>query len=387
MADSLKGKTVLITGGTGSFGRAVLDRLRRMKVGQIRIFSRDELKQELMRVELADPSIQFIIGDVRSRDSVDAAMRGADYVFHAAALKQVPSCEFFPMQAVYTNIIGSHNVVESAVANGVKKVVCLSTDKAVYPINAMGMTKALMEKVAQSAAREALAAGSGGRKGSRSNSRCTVAAVRYGNVMYSRGSVIPLFMSQMRAGKPLTITEGAMTRFLLPLSGAIDLILFAFGHARPGDIFIKKSPACTVDVLAAALGELFGIDPQVRRIGMRHGEKLYETLASREELRRAQDMGDYWRVTMDGRGLDYAKYFTEGDTQETAIDDYTSHNTERLDVAQVKALLLTLPEVQAELAAGPVQAPAKALARVKPAAKPAPKPGGKPRGRPRKRVG
>jgi UDP-glucose 4-epimerase len=387
MAESLQGKTVLITGGTGSFGRAVLERLRRMKVGQIRIFSRDELKQELMRVELADPSIQFIIGDVRSRDSVDAAMRGADYVFHAAALKQVPSCEFFPMQAVYTNIIGSHNVVESAVANGVKKVVCLSTDKAVYPINAMGMTKALMEKVAQSAAREALAAGG------RGGSRCTVAAVRYGNVMYSRGSVIPLFMSQMRAGKPLTITEGAMTRFLLPLSGAIDLILFAFGNARPGDIFIKKSPACTVDVLAAALGEMFGIEPAIRRIGMRHGEKLYETLASREELRRAQDMGDYWRVTMDGRGLDYAKYFTEGDTKEAGIDDYTSHNTERLDVAQVKALLLTLPEVQAELAAGPVQAPAGATARAKagtatrakPAAKTAPRPGGgKPRGRPRK---
>ena len=367
MAESLKGKTVLITGGTGSFGRAVLERLRRMKVGQIRIFSRDELKQELMRVELADPSIQFIIGDVRSRDSVDAAMRGADYVFHAAALKQVPSCEFFPMQAVYTNIIGSHNVVESAIANGVKKVVCLSTDKAVYPINAMGMTKALMEKVAQSAARESLAAGG--------RSRCTVAAVRYGNVMYSRGSVIPLFMSQMRAGKPLTITEGAMTRFLLPLSGAIDLILFAFGNARPGDIFIRKSPACTVDALAAALGELFGIEPQIRRIGMRHGEKLYETLASREELRRAQDMGDYWRVTMDGRGLDYAKYFTEGDTNEAGIDDYTSHNTDRLDVAQVKKLLLTLPEVQAELAAGPVPAPAQPLARAKPRARPRKSPG------------
>ena len=370
MAESLNGKTVLITGGTGSFGRAVLERLRRMKVGQIRIFSRDELKQELMRVELADPSIQFIIGDVRSRDSVDAAMRGADYVFHAAALKQVPSCEFFPMQAVYTNIIGSHNVVESAIANGVKKVVCLSTDKAVYPINAMGMTKALMEKVAQSAARETLAAGARSPRG-----RCTVAAVRYGNVMYSRGSVIPLFMSQMRAGKPLTITEGAMTRFLLPLSGAIDLILFAFGNARPGDIFIRKSPACTVDALAAALGELFGIEPHIRRIGMRHGEKLYETLASREELRRAQDMGDYWRVTMDGRGLDYAKYFTEGDTNEAGIDDYTSHNTERLDVAQVKKLLLTLPEVQAELAAGPVPAPARPLARAKPRARPRKSPG------------
>ncbi|MFO0481426.1 MAG: polysaccharide biosynthesis protein [bacterium] len=388
MAESLEGKTVLITGGTGSFGRAVLERVRRMKVGQIRIFSRDELKQELMRVELADPSIQFIIGDARSRDSVDAAMRGADYVFHAAALKQVPSCEFFPMQAVYTNIIGSHNVVESAIANGVKKVVCLSTDKAVYPINAMGMTKALMEKVAQAAAREILA---GGGRGARN--RCTVAAVRYGNVMYSRGSVIPLFMSQMRAGKPLTITEGAMTRFLLPLSGAIDLILFAFGNARPGDIFIKKSPACTVDVLAAALGELFGIEPDIRRIGIRHGEKLYETLASREELRRAQDMGDYWRVTMDGRSLDYTKYVTEGDVQKAALDDYTSHNTERLDVAQVKALLLTLPEVQAELAAGPVQAAARATTtakagtttRTKPVAKTAARPGGgKPRRRPRK---
>jgi UDP-N-acetylglucosamine 4,6-dehydratase len=316
---------------------------------------------------------------VRNRESVDAAMRGADYVFHAAALKQVPSCEFFPMQAVYTNIIGSHNVVESAIASGVKKVVCLSTDKAVYPINAMGMTKALMEKVAQSAARETLS-----HDGRGARNRCTVAAVRYGNVMYSRGSVIPLFVSQMRAGKPLTITEGAMTRFLLPLSGAIDLILFAFGNARPGDIFIKKSPACTVDVLAIALAELFGIEPHIRHIGMRHGEKLYETLASREELRRAQDMGDYWRVTMDGRGLDYAKYFTEGDTEEAAIDDYTSHNTERLDVAQVKALLLTLPEVRAELAAGPAQPPSGALARAKPAAKSVSKRGGKPRGRPRK---
>jgi UDP-glucose 4-epimerase len=225
------------------------------------------------------------------------------------------------------------------VANGVKKVVCLSTDKAVYPINAMGMTKALMEKVAQSAARN-------------TRNGCVVAAVRYGNVMYSRGSVIPLFVSQMRAGKPLTITEGAMTRFLLPLTGAIDLILFAFGHARPGDIFIRKSPACTVGDLAIALAALFGIEPDIRNIGMRHGEKLYETLASREELRRAEDMGDYWRVTMDGRGLDYAKYFTEGDTGEVEVDDYTSHNTERLDVEQVKALLMTLPEVQAELAAG-----------------------------------
>jgi len=337
MATSLRGKTVLITGGTGSFGRAVLERLRRMNVAQIRIFSRDELKQELMRVELADPSIQFIIGDVRSRDSVDAAMRGVDHVFHAAALKQVPSCEFFPMQAVYTNIIGSHNVVESAIAHGVKKVICLSTDKAVYPINAMGMTKALMEKVAQSAAREA-------RNG------CVVAAVRYGNVMYSRGSVIPLFVSQMRAGRPLTLTEPSMTRFLLPLDGAIDLILFAFGNARPGDIFIRKSPACTVGDLAVALGELFGVEPDIRYIGMRHGEKLYETLASREELSRAEDMGDYWRVTMDGRGLDYAKYFTEGDTREVELDDYHSHNTERLDVARVRTLLLTLPEVQAELA-------------------------------------
>jgi UDP-N-acetylglucosamine 4,6-dehydratase/5-epimerase len=377
MADTLRNKTVLITGGTGSFGRAVLERLRGLGVAQIRIFSRDELKQELMRVELADPSIQFIIGDVRSRDSVDAAMRGVDYVFHAAALKQVPSCEFFPMQAVYTNIIGSHNVVESAIAHQVKRVVCLSTDKAVYPINAMGMTKALMEKVAQSAARELADV----RPGAKPRSGTVIAAVRYGNVMYSRGSVIPLFVSQLRAGKPLTVTEPSMTRFLLPLAGAIDLILFAFGHARPGDIFIRKSPACTVEVLAQALCELFAIDAPVRQIGMRHGEKLYETLASREELRRAQDMGDYWRVTMDGRGLDYAKYFTEGDTGEAQADDYHSHNTQRLGVEEVKALLLTLPELRAELAAGPVPAPSRPATRARPARRPG---GGKPRGRPRK---
>ena len=364
-ARALRGKTVLITGGTGSFGRAVLERLRAMDLAQIRIFSRDELKQELMRVELSDPKIQFIIGDVRSRESVDAAMRGVDYVFHAAALKQVPSCEFFPMQAVYTNIIGSHNVVESAIAHGVDRVICLSTDKAVQPVNAMGMTKALMEKVALSAARDPLAGT--GRSAGRAR-RTVVAAVRYGNVMYSRGSVIPLFVSQLRAGRPLTITEPGMTRFLLPLSGAIDLILFAFTHAQPGDIFIRKSPACTVADLAQGTADLLGAPLQVHHIGMRHGEKLYETLASREELRRAQDMGDYWRVRMDGRGLEYAKYFTEGDTGEAEIDDYTSHNTDRLDVDGVRRLLLTLPEMRAELAASPVAAAVPTSAARAPAA-------------------
>ncbi len=340
MAETIKNKTVLITGGTGSFGRAVLDRLRAMKVREIRIFSRDELKQELMRIEMGDPSVKFMIGDVRSRESVDAAMRGVDYVFHAAALKQVPSCEFFPMQAVYTNIVGSHNVVESAIAHKVRKVIVLSTDKAVYPINAMGMTKALMEKVAQSAAREAAR--------SAQHRDTVIAAVRYGNVMLSRGSVIPLFVRQLREGKPMTVTEPSMTRFLLPLTGAIDLILFAFRHAQPGDVFIKKSPACTLGDLALALNELLGGHGRVKRIGMRHGEKIFETLASREELLRAQDMGDYFRVPMDVRDLNYSKYFSEGDRREVALEDYTSHSTQRLSVAQVKRLLATLPEFRAE---------------------------------------
>jgi len=293
----------------------------------------------MMRIELNNPKVKFYIGDVRSRDSVDQAMRGVNYVFHAAALKQVPSCDFFPMQAVYTNIIGSHNVVESAVAHGVERVVCLSTDKAVYPVNAMGMTKALMEKVAQAASRNAI------------DSSTVICSVRYGNVMYSRGSVIPLFIKQIKENLPLTVTEPGMTRFLLPLSDAVDLVLFALSNGNQGDIFIKKAPACTVADLMEALKNLFHADTPVKIIGMRHGEKIFETLANIEELRRSDDMGDYFRVRMDNRDLNYNKYFTEGDTQESSMEDYTSHNTYRLSVKEVESLLLSLPEIQSALAA------------------------------------
>lgn len=333
------GKTVLITGGTGSFGNAFLDYLRPLGCAEVRIFSRDELKQEHMRIALGDPSLRFYIGDVRDRASVDGAMEGVDYVFHAAALKQVPSCEFFPMQAVLTNVVGSHNVIESAFAHEVQRVVCLSTDKAVYPLNAMGMTKALMEKVTQAAAR------------SHPKGSTVLSSVRYGNVMCSRGSVIPLFIKQIREGKPVTVTVPGMTRFLLALSEAIELVAFAFHHGEQGDLFVRKAPACTVADLALALRNLFGHASEVRVIGMRHGEKLFETLATREELVKAQDMGDYYRVPMDDRDLNYGKYFTEGDTREPEVDDYTSHNTKRLDVAGVEQLLRSLPDVQAELLA------------------------------------
>ena len=332
-----KGKTILITGGTGSFGREILYALLKQDLKEVRIFSRDELKQEMMRIELNNPKVKFYIGDVRDRDSVDDGMRNVDLVFHAAALKQVPSCEFFPMQAVLTNIIGSNNVIESAVNHGVKSVVCLGTDKAVYPVNAMGMTKALMEKVAQAASRNLR------------DRETVVSSVRYGNVMCSRGSVIPLFIQQIKAGKPITVTEPGMTRFLLALRDAIDLVNFAFHNAEQGDIFIRKAPACTISDLVAALKNLFKSDVPVKFIGMRHGEKIYETLATREELRRAQDMGDYFRVKMDDRDLNYNKYFTEGDLKEAEQDDYTSHNTTRLSVADVEKLLLTLPEVTREL--------------------------------------
>jgi UDP-N-acetylglucosamine 4,6-dehydratase/5-epimerase len=339
MNEVFDGKTVLITGGTGSFGKAFVEVLRPQRVKEIRIFSRDELKQELMRIELNDPRLKFHIGDVRSRESVDDAMEGVDFVFHAAALKQVPSCDFFPMQAVYTNVQGSHNVVDSAIKHGAAKVICLSTDKAVYPINAMGMTKALMEKVTQAAARVT------------PDGRTVASVVRYGNVMYSRGSVIPLFVQQIKERKAITITEPSMTRFLLPLREAVDLVLFAFEHARQGDILVRKAPACTVADLATALMDLFGVKVPVNIIGVRHGEKLYETLATREELRRADDMNEYYRVAMDSRDLNYSKYFTEGDRQEAEIDDYTSHNTKRLSVKEVVALLETLPDVQRALSA------------------------------------
>lgn len=331
------GKIVLVTGGTGSFGKALVTRLLQTEVKEIRIFSRDELKQELMRIEYANPKLNFYIGDVRDRASVDNVMKGVNLVFHAAALKQVPSCEFFPMQAVMTNIIGGNNVIESAVAHGVESLVCLSTDKAVYPINAMGMTKALMEKIAQAVAR------------TDASNKTMVSCVRYGNVMCSRGSVIPLFINQIKAGKPITLTVPGMTRFLLALRDSVDLVFFAFTHAQPGDIFVKKAPACELQDLAQALKNLFRSSVPVKVIGIRHGEKLYETLVTKEELQRAEDMVDYYRIALDGRNLNYALYFTEGDKKELEGEGYHSHNTIRYDVKQVEELLLTLPEVQSEL--------------------------------------
>lgn len=336
MANPFKNKIALVTGGTGSFGRAVIAPLLKRGVREIRIFSRDELKQEMMRIEYAEPRLKFFIGDVRSRESVDQAMAGVDFVFHAAALKQVPSCDFFPMQAVLTNVIGSNNVIESAIASGVGRVICLSTDKAVYPLNTMGMTKGLMEKLAQAGARSHAG-------------RTNVACVRYGNVMHSRGSVIPLFIDQIRAKKAITVTEPSMTRFLLALPEAIELVIHAFEHADQGDIFIKKAPACTVEDLVTALKRLFKSRVPVSVIGMRHGEKIFETLATREEMRSAEDRGDYLRLRMDTRDLNYAKYFTEGDRKEVTEDDYTSHNTQRLSVAQTEKLLRTLPEIRAAL--------------------------------------
>ncbi|WP_163560269.1 SDR family NAD(P)-dependent oxidoreductase [Halomonas sp. NO4] len=329
--------TILITGGTGSFGKAMVDYLLGKGYQDIRILSRDEAKQEEMRIVYNRPELKFYIGDVRDRHSVDKAMRGVDLVFHAAALKQVPSCEFFPLEAVKTNILGSQNVIDSAVEAGAKSVVCLSTDKAVMPVNAMGMSKAMMEKTAQAASRQL---GEG---------ETTISCVRYGNVMCSRGSVIPLFIKQIQEGKPLSLTEPSMTRFMLSLPDAIELVNFAFQHARQGDIFIKKAPACTVQMLAETLLELFEANNEIRIIGMRHGEKLYETLASREELRRSEDMGAYYRVSFDDRDLNYSKYFTEGDVEEASTQDYHSHNTYQLGKEELKQLLLTLPEVRAAL--------------------------------------
>ena len=338
LAADFSGRTVLITGGTGSFGHEFLTLIRPLGCAEIRVFSRDELKQEQMRVSLRDDRVKFYIGDIRDRASVDSAMRGVDFAFHAAALKQVPSCEFFPMQAVATNVFGSHNVVESAVAHGVKKLVCLSTDKAVYPVNAMGMTKALMEKITLAAAR-----------GLGETDASTLCSVRYGNVMCSRGSVIPLFIRQIRNGIPLTLTVPEMTRFLLPLPAAIHLVAFAFQHGRQGDLFVRKAPSCTVADLAQALLNLFNADLPLNIIGMRHGEKLFETLATREELVKAEDLGGYLRIPMDDRDLNYGKYFTEGRAEEAGIEDYTSHNTERLDIPAVEKLLLSIPEVCEEL--------------------------------------
>lgn len=329
-----KDKTLLITGGTGSFGNAVLQRFIESDLAEIRVFSRDEKKQEDMRIALKSDKVKFYIGDVRDYDSVRDALRGVDYVFHAAALKQVPSCEFYPMEAVRTNVIGAENVMRAAIENEVSRCIVLSTDKAVYPINAMGMSKAMMEKVMVAKSRLC------------DPTKTTLCATRYGNVMASRGSVIPLFLDQLRSGRDLTVTDPNMTRFLMSLEDSVDLVLYAFQHGKPGDIFVQKSPASTVGDLAQAMKELLASKAQVKVIGTRHGEKLYESLVSREEMARADDLGGYYRIPADSRDLNYNKYFVEGETEISRLDDYTSHNTQRLSVEQVKAVLMKLSLVR-----------------------------------------
>ena len=325
-----KDKTLLITGGTGSFGNAVLHHFLNSDFKEIRIFSRDEKKQEDMRISLSNDKLKFYIGDVRNYDSISDAMRGVDYVFHAAALKQVPSCEFYPMEAVRTNVLGAENVMRAAITNKVKRCVVLSTDKAVYPINAMGISKAMMEKVMVANSRLC------------EPNETVLCATRYGNVMASRGSVIPLFLDQIKSGKQITITDPNMTRFLMSLNDSVSLVMYAFEHACPGDIFVQKAPASTVAELAQAMKELLNASNQIKMIGTRHGEKLYESLVSREEMARAEDMGGYYRIPADSRDLNYNKYFVEGETCIDHIQDYTSHNTERLNVEGVKKLLQNL---------------------------------------------
>lgn len=333
-----KNKVLLITGGTGSFGNAVLNRFLDTEIKEIRIFSRDEKKQDDMRHRLQNPKVKFYIGDVRDKRSVDGAMRGVDYIFHAAALKQVPSCEFFPIQAVRTNVFGTENVLDSAIQHGVKNVVVLSTDKAAYPINAMGISKAMMEKVAIAKARQL-----------GENAATTICCTRYGNVMASRGSVIPLWVDQIQAGKDITITDPNMTRFMMTLDDAVDLVIYAFLHGKNGDLFVQKAPAATLDVLAEALKQLYQADTEVKVIGTRHGEKLYETLVTREEMAKSEDMGEYFRIPADNRDLNYDKYFVEGQEEIAQIDDYHSHNTARLDVEGMKALLLKLDLIRYDL--------------------------------------
>lgn len=333
-----KNKILLITGGTGSFGNAVLRRFLNSDLKEIRIFSRDEKKQDDMRHELQNDKVKFYIGDVRDRQSVDNAMEGVDYVFAAAALKQVPSCEFFPMQAVYTNVLGTNNVIESAIAHGIKNVVVLSTDKACYPINAMGISKAMMEKVAIARGRSL-----------GQNAKTTITCTRYGNVMASRGSVIPLWIDQIKAGKDITITDPDMTRFMMTLDDAVDLVLYAFEHGKNGDLFIQKAPAATLEVLATALKELLKAKTEVKVIGTRHGEKLYESLVTREEMAKSIDMGNYYRIPCDERNLNYDKFFVEGEETISKAEDYNSHNTQQLDVEGMKKLLLKLDIINNEI--------------------------------------
>ncbi|WDZ87859.1 polysaccharide biosynthesis protein [Micromonospora cathayae] len=337
MVSSLSGRRFLITGGTGSFGQTMVTRLLDAGAAEIRVLSRDESKQDLMRHRLGDDRVRYYVGDVRDYDSVGKAVRGMEFVFHAAALKQVPSCEFFPLEAVRTNVLGSANVVDACERHGVEALVLLSTDKAVYPVNAMGMTKALMEKVAQAHFRN------------NPTARTRVCCVRYGNVMYSRGSVIPLFVEQIRRGVPLTVTEPGMTRFMMSLTESVELVEHAFRHSQPGDVFIRKADACTIGDLATALCNLFGVPAKFNVLGIRHGEKLYETLASREDLSRAEDFGDFLRVPVDSRDLNYSLYFDEGNVERGNLADFNSHNARRLSVPEIEQLLLSLPEVRAQL--------------------------------------
>ena len=344
------GKTLLITGGTGTFGTAVLDRFLNLPVGQIRVFSRDEKKQDDMRQAYTDPRLRFVIGDVRRPESLKDAMVGVDIVFHAAALKQVPSCEFYPGEAIQTNTLGAENVMGAAIDAGVSRLVVLSTDKAAYPINAMGMSKALMEKIMVAKSRVAAERGT------------VLCGTRYGNVMASRGSVIPLFAKQIKAGEPLTVTDPNMTRFLMSIEDAVELVVFAFEHANPGDLFVQKAPAAEIGTMAEAMRRLYRAENEVRTIGTRHGEKLYETLLTREEMARAEDMGDYYRVYADHRELNYKAYFTEGQRRLSVIEDYHSHNTERLDLGETMSLLASLPFVQRDLAEWGHDSPDRRLA-------------------------
>ena len=337
-----KNKTLIITGGTGTFGNAVLRRFLTTEIKEIRIFSRDEKKQDEMRNALRNPKVKFYLGNVRDYDSILDAMRGVDMVFHAAALKQVPSCEFFPLEAIKTNVIGADNVMRAALACNVKNMIMLSTDKAVYPINAMGMSKALMEKLMIAKAR------------AHGDSGTIFCGTRYGNVMGSRGSVIPLFISQILTGAPLTITDPNMTRFMMSIDDAVDLVVYAFKHGKPGDVFVQKAPAATIETLARALKKLFKGDNEIRIIGTRHGEKLYETLLTREEMAHAEDMGDYYRIPVDIRDLNYGCYFIEGETEVACYEDYHSHNTRQLDVDGLIELLLKLDFVRATLATGKI---------------------------------